>query len=369
MVICVQPWLELGGGAKGAETLESGFFLLPEMSVEDGKRNGSASSSARMSPAAGGAEFGKAEVVPGGEYHVSVMKALVIDALEPAPGKTYLDGTLGGGGHSEELLKAGARVIACDRDRDALDHAKRRLECFGDRFQAFHSNFSKMDQVLAGAGVERVEGVLLDLGVSSHQIDEAARGFSFMKAGPLDMRMDSEMDQTAADLVNSLDADELARIFFEYGEEPAARRIARRIVKHRAVEPILTTEQLSALVESSVSRGGGKHPATRVFQALRIAVNQELENLEIALRKSVDCLASGGVLAIITFHSLEDRIVKVFLRRHSEREVDQPNWPEPRPNLEYYFDLPSRKPMTPGEEEIAVNTRARSAKLRLARRV
>jgi 16S rRNA (cytosine1402-N4)-methyltransferase len=339
------------------------------MSSRTGNEGGAEEPAGNPVPVSGEGEIEKKKFDPGGGFHVSVMKPLVIDALEPSPRKIFLDGTLGGGGHSKELLKAGARVIACDRDRDALKHAKRRLKRFGDRFEAFHSNFTEMDQVLVKAGVEFVDGVLLDLGVSSHQIDEPARGFSFMRPGPLDMRMDKEAGRTAADLVSSLDADELARIFLEYGEERAARRIARKIVKERSAKPITTTEQLSALVGSVVSRGGGKHPATRVFQALRIAVNEELENLEIALRKSVDCLASHGVLAVITFHSLEDRIVKNFLRRHSEKEVDRPNWPRPRPNREYFFDLPSRKPLTAGEEEIAANTRARSAKLRIARRV
>lgn len=369
MVICVQPWLELGGGADGAGVLEHGRFLTLEMSSEDGKSAGFEKPAELPVPSA--ASSGPDDEAPaaGGGYHVSVMKALVIDAMAPAPGKIYLDGTLGGGGHSEELLKAGARVIACDRDRDALEHARIRLERFGDRFEAHHSNFSEMDAVLAQAGVERVEGVLLDLGVSSHQVDEPGRGFSFMRPGPLDMRMDNEAGRTAADLVNTLGADELARIFLEYGEERAARRIARKIVRQREAEPFTTTEQLAALVESTVSRESGRHPATRVFQALRIAVNEELENLETALRKSVDCLASRGMLAVITFHSLEDRIVKNFLRQHSEKEVDRPNWPAPRPNRDYFFDLPSRKPLMPGEEEIAANNRARSAKLRIARRV
>lgn len=301
-----------------------------------------------------------------GYHHLSVMREEITNWLRPSPGKCFFDGTLGAGGHSEALLAAGAAVVACDQDPDALDHARRRLEAYGDRFTAVRGNFAEMDAILAAAGIPAVDGIVLDLGVSSWQIDSARRGFSFQKDGPLDMRMDPAGAVSAATLVNEADETELARIFYEYGEERASRRVARAIVAARARGPIERTLALADIVASVLQRGGAKHPATRVFQALRIAVNSELEKLEQALEKTARCLKPGGVLAVLTFHSLEDRIVKHFLRSHSDKTLDRPEWAAPRINESCFFDLPVRKALLPGPAEQAANPRSRSAKLRLA---
>ncbi|MCB1090684.1 MAG: 16S rRNA (cytosine(1402)-N(4))-methyltransferase RsmH [Verrucomicrobiae bacterium] len=293
----------------------------------------------------------------------------VIGVLKPEPGKILFDGTLGGGGHSEAMLQAGANVIGCDQDLEAIAYATARLSGFGDRFTAVHGNFAQMDAILRELGVPQVDGILMDLGVSSRHLDAAERGFSFQKDGPLDMRMNTVGPVTAADLVNDAEEQELARIFWEYGEEKASRRIARAIVQARANQRIERTLELAAVVESVLPRGGAKHPATRVFQALRMAVNEELLRLEEALGKSVACLKSGGVLAVITFHSLEDRMVKQFLRRHSEKTIDRPEWPAARPNPDRVFDLPGKKPILPSVSEQRDNPRSRSAKLRVAVRL
>ncbi|MEM7700272.1 MAG: 16S rRNA (cytosine(1402)-N(4))-methyltransferase RsmH, partial [Verrucomicrobiota bacterium] len=205
-----------------------------------------------------------------------------------------------------------------------------------------------------------------DLGVSSPQLDLAERGFSFRESGPLDMRMDQRADFSARDLVNDWSEDEMTRIFREYGEERAAARAAKAIIEARANAAIETTGVLAEVVASVVPKVGRRHPATKVFQAIRIAVNKELESLELALEKSIHCLSSGGVLAVISFHSLEDRIVKQFMRRHSQEYLDRPEWPAPRPNPDYHFTLPSRRISPPDVDEVARNPRSRSAKLRVA---
>lgn len=302
-------------------------------------------------------------------YHCPVLLNEVLAWLEPGPDKSIFDGTLGGGGHSEAFLKAGARVIACDQDLEAIAFATARLASFGARFRAAHANFSSMEQILVEAGESRVDGILLDLGVSSRHLDSPERGFSFQNDGPLDMRMNAAAGRTAADWVNETDEAELARVFWEYGEERASRRIARAIVERRAEQAFTRTSELAEAVEAVQPRGGAKHPATRVFQALRIAVNGELACLANALGKVASCLKPGGVLAVISFHSLEDRIVKQFLRRHSEKALDRPEWPEPRPNPECFFKLPIRKPIIAAPEEQRANPRARSAKLRVAIRL
>ncbi|MCB1231726.1 MAG: 16S rRNA (cytosine(1402)-N(4))-methyltransferase RsmH [Verrucomicrobiae bacterium] len=303
------------------------------------------------------------------DYHLPVLMDEVLTALRPGSEKWIFDGTLGGGGHSEALLRAGASVIACDQDLEAIVYASARLAVFGERFSAVHANFGSIDRILSESGVGAVDGILLDLGVSSRHLDAAERGFSFQKDGPLDMRMNFTEGRSAADLVNEEDEAELARIFWEFGEERASRKIARAIVTAREKQPFTRTLELAGLIASVLPRGGAKHPATRVFQALRIAVNEELVRLNEALAKSIDCLKPGGALAVITFHSLEDRIVKQFMRRHSEKTIDRPEWPAPKPNPEYFFDLPGRKPIAPSVEEQKANPRARSAKLRVAVRV
>jgi 16S rRNA (cytosine1402-N4)-methyltransferase len=303
------------------------------------------------------------------EYHRPVLVAEVVQALAPAPGKTIVDGTLGGGGHAAALLAAGARVIGLDQDRDAIAEATARLAGAGREFKAVRSNFSQVDEVLDDLGIGSIDGALLDLGVSSHQLDEPARGFSLQAEGSLDMRMDDRAPRTAADLVNNLGGEELERLFRTYGEEPAARRIAARLVRERIARPFTTTLQLAAAVESVVPRRGRAHPATRVFQALRIAVNREIEVLELALEKFTARLAPGGRLAIISFHSLEDRPVKQYFRQHSTAWLDRPEWPEPRRNPACVFQLITRKAVVAGAAELQANPRARSAKLRVVEKL
>ncbi len=302
-------------------------------------------------------------------YHDPILAAEILEALQPLEGKQIFDGTLGGGGHSELLLRHGAHVVGCDQDQAALDYATRRLAAYEDAFLPVRGNFREMDGILAGLGIEQVDGILLDLGVSSRQLDDPSRGFSFREDGPLDMRMDDRAPFSARDLVNEWEEGELTRIFRDYGEERHAARVAREIVKVRASQPLETTLELAELVARVVPKVSGKHPATRVFQAIRIAVNGELEALEEALEKSVPLLAPQGVLAILTFHSLEDRIVKRFMHRRSNPFIDRPEWAEPRPNPDFAFRLPSRKAIAPGGEETERNARSRSAKLRVAVKV
>ena len=302
------------------------------------------------------------------EYHETVLRAESIGLLGAQPGRIVVDGTLGGGGHAEALLAAGARVIGLDQDPEAIAFARQRL---GERpdFTAVQSSFAKAGGVLDALGIGQIDGVLLDLGVSSRQIDAPGRGFSFMHEGPLDMRMDPAGLVTAADLVNTMSGEQLERIFRNLGEEPAARKVAARIVRDRMVRPFKTTSQLAESVESVIPRRGRTHPATRVFQGLRIAVNRELEVLEEGLEALASRLAPGGRFAVITFHSLEDRIVKVFFRERAAEFIDRPEWPEPRPNPKRFFKLVTHKPITATAAEQRENPRSRSAKLRVAERI
>lgn len=297
--------------------------------------------------------------------HESVLAGEVVEFLRPAPGRTIIDGTLGGGGHSGLLLKGGARVIAFDRDPEALAHARSLLAPHGEAFTAIEGNYADTHAALAVLGISSVDGILIDLGVSSHQLDTAERGFSFQREGPLDMRM-GKSGPTAADLVNTLPATELARIFREYGDEPRAIQFAARIVRAREKKPLGTTAELAELI--AAGRSGPRHPATRVFQALRIAVNDEIGSLERALPAFASLLAPGGRLAVITFHSLEDRMVKHFFRRHSVAEIDDPTWPAPRPNPERLFDAVTPRSVTASPSELALNPRSRSARLRVVER-
>ena len=302
---------------------------------------------------------------PDEHFHTSVLLNEVLEVLAPGPGKTFVDGTLGGGGHAEALLEAGARVIGLDQDPEALKFTKEnRLHRFGGQFQPVRANFSRLGAVLEELGEPEVDGVLLDLGVSSWQLDTPERGFSFQREGPLDMRMDPDGPITAADLVNTAPGGELVRIFRQYGEEPAARRIAARLVSARAARPFETTMQLALAVEEVVPRRGRIHPATRIFQALRIAVNRELEALESALGQAAARLRAGGRMAVITFHSIEDRMVKEFFKLRSMPELDRPEWPAPKPNPDYIFRALTRKPVIATADEQRRNPRCRSAKLR-----
>jgi len=289
--------------------------------------------------------------------------------LQPAEGRRFLDVTLGGGGHSEGMLSRGASVVALDQDPVAIAHATSRLRGFAHNFCALRGNFRDFPEILAEIGVGKFDGILADLGISSKQLDDPAKGFSFQHDGPLDLRMNPDGPQPASELVNGLPQDELQRILIEYGEEPQARRIARAIVQRRAQKPILTTLQLADVVSSVCPRKGHRHPATLTFQALRIAVNDELGALVDFLEAAPQWLKPGGRLAVMSFHSLEDRLVKRAFQRLSAREVDRPEWPAPRPNPEYCLNVLTRKPVEPTEAEVKANPRSRSARLRVAERI
>jgi len=299
--------------------------------------------------------------------HIPVLARETIEFLQPAPGKIFFDGTLGGGGHAELLLEAGASVVACDRDPAALAHARERLARFGDRFICFESNYAEAATHLAEIGFFQFNGILLDLGVSSHQLDTPERGFSFQKEGPLDMRM-GRSGRTAADIVNRADLAELVKIFREYGEEPRAMAFATRIVRERQHQDITTTSQLASLLAQGLP-SGPRHPATRVFQALRMAVNEEMQSLEKALPRFAAMLAPEGRFAVITFHSLEDRVVKHFFKKHAAAEIDDPTWSAPKPNPEQLFHPSLPHSIVAGTAELLSNRRARSARLRMAKRI
>jgi 16S rRNA (cytosine1402-N4)-methyltransferase len=301
--------------------------------------------------------------------HKSVMAGEVLDALRPRPGGCFTDGTLGGAGHAASLLTASSPtgwLYGCDRDGVAVEVAKKRLaEKFAGRFDLRRGNFSELAEWVPA---KSCDGVLLDLGVSSPQLDTAERGFSFQQDGPLDMRMDDRQSLTAADLLNQESAEALAKIFWEYGDERESRRFARAIVHDRETRKFETTRQLAELIERLSPRAGRKaHPATKVFQALRIAVNDELGSLRRGLDAAVKILKPGGRLAVITFHSLEDRAVKEFGRERTRDytfsgPVDVPELRQPRaPELKWI----SRKAIMPGDDELKANPRARSAQLRL----
>ncbi len=303
------------------------------------------------------------------QYHEPVLLSETLRALEPAPGKIIVDGTLGGGGHTEALLAAGAQVIGLDQDPQALAFAKNRCAGAGDRLVVAHANFRDVATVLDQLGIGQIDGALLDLGVSSWQLDTPERGFSFQNDGPLDMRMNPAAPLTAADLVNNATGEQLERIFLRFGEERAARRVAARIVRERLKKPFTRTLELAQAVESVVPRRGRAHPATRVFQGLRIAVNRELESLEEGLLELTARLRPGGRLAVITFHSLEDRIVKTFFKTRSAETIDRPEWPAAKPNPDRVFSLLGNKSIAPTAAEQARNPRSRSARLRAAERL
>jgi len=303
-------------------------------------------------------------------YHVPVMPVEVEALVCPAPGKLILDGTLGGGGHSEIFLRAGASVLALDRDGEALEYSRRRLAPYGDAVVFAHANFADVGEVMDKMGVSALGGALIDLGVSSHQLDTDERGFSFQREGPLDMRMNRDGDEvSAAVLVNTASEGELVRIFLDLGEEPRARKIAAAIVKRRARLPFFSTSDLADVVEKAAPRTSARHPATRVFQALRIATNDELASLRRGLEAISSRLAAGARFAVITFHSLEDRIVKHYFRDRSTPMLDRPEWPEPRPNPDCIFKLVTSKPVEASQIEVEANPRARSAKLRAVERI
>ncbi len=305
--------------------------------------------------------------------HRPVLPAEVLDALRPHSGGTYVDCTLGAAGHAVAILDASApdgRLLGIDADRDALALAAARLRPYGERARVAHANYRELDAVLAQTMTPPVDGILMDLGVSSMQLDRPERGFSFQADGPLDMRLDQTQDISAAELVNTLPERELADVIFEYGEERFSRRVARAIVERRARSPFRTTGELAQAVSAAVhGRPGGIHPATRTFQALRISVNGELDGLREALPKAVDALKPGGRLAVISFHSLEDRIVKRQFAAASGRCVCPPGLPECRCGAHARLRVITRKPLVASEAEQRANPRSRSAKLRVAEKL
>ncbi len=308
-------------------------------------------------------------------HHISVLPDEVLQALSPKSGGVYVDGTLGGAGHAGLILTASSPdglLIGFDRDEEAIAVARKRLSVFGDRVRIFHRNFAGIAAALAEIGVEGIDGFVLDLGVSSHQLDRDERGFSFMHDAPLDMRMDRSSGQSAADLVNTLPESELYRIISEYGEERWAKRVASFIVKARDDRPIETTLELVDVIKGSIPKAKWEerlHPATRTFQALRIAVNEELKSLEEGLKGLLSLLKPGGRGAVISFHSLEDRIVKESFRT----AATGCNCPKELPvcicGRVPRFKLVTRKPITAGEAEVAANPRSRSAKLRVVEKI
>lgn len=302
--------------------------------------------------------------------HISVLYHHIIEYLRPTSPGLYVDATVGAGGHAFGILETSApqgKLLGFDLDPVALSLAEERLQPFTGRYTLVHQSYADLLEVLHNIGWKAVDGIVIDLGVSSMQIDQAERGFSFMKEGPLDMRFDPRQTSTAADLVNTLSEADLADILFRYGEERDSRRIARAIVAHR---PLHTTLELASVIEKAVGRSSGKiHAATRSFQALRISLNGELSSLESFLPQAITALKSGGRLAVISFHSLEDRIVKQYFHRESSDCICPPDQPICTCGHHASIKEISRHPLTADDEEIASNPRARSARLRIAEKL
>lgn len=305
--------------------------------------------------------------------HAPVMVQEVMELLQPEAHKKYLDGTLGGGGHTERILALSSSdglVLGLDWDEEALAAAQRRLEGFGDRLVIRGANFTAAKEILEEIGWHKVDGILLDLGLSSHQLESRERGFSFQGEARLDMRMDRRQSIDAYQVVNTFSVSELERILRDYGEEPRARRIALAIDSERKRKRIETTRELADLVARAAGRGRGKiHPATRTFQALRIAVNRELENLAVFLEGAYDLLLSKGRMVVISFHSLEDRLVKKAFRKWSQSCICPPRTPVCRCGWSQKVRLLTSRPLSPSPRETQINPRARSAKLRAAERL
>ena len=306
-------------------------------------------------------------------HHYSVLLNETIENLNIRPDGIYVDGTLGGGGHSYQILKRlgeNGRLIGIDQDADAILAATERLKEYQDRVTIVRSNYCNMRQELKNLGIEKVDGIVLDLGVSSFQLDTPKRGFTYMEENaPLDMRMDQRESRTARDIVNTYSEKELYRIIRDFGEDKFAKNIAKHIVAAREKQPIETTGELTAIIRSAIPKKvqmSGGHPAKRTFQAIRIEVNQELQNVKNTLNDVLDLLDVGAIISVISFHSLEDRIVKHLFKYHSQRchcEKNQMICTCPPPKLE----LVNKKPITASEEEISENPPSRSAKLRIAR--
>lgn len=303
-------------------------------------------------------------------HHISVLLNECIDNLNIRSDGIYVDGTMGGGGHSLEIAKrlTTGRLICIDQDPNAHEAAGKRLAEYKDRITFVRDNFGNIKSILDSLGIEKIDGMLLDIGVSSHQLDEAERGFSYQQDAPLDMRMNPDRPFSAYDVVNGYDEDELDRVIFTYGEERWARRIAQFIVKERENKPIETTGELVDIIKKAVPKGArkdGPHPAKRTFQAIRIEVNGELEVLQRAIDDVAARLAVGGRLCIITFHSLEDRIVKEAFRKQENPCICPPQFPVCVCGKKPLGRVITRKPILPSKEELEENPRSRSAKLRV----
>ncbi len=306
--------------------------------------------------------------------HIPIMLKEVLDGLQIKADGTYMDGTLGGAGHSSEIasrLGANGKLYGFDQDEEALAAAGKRLEAFGDRVERIHANYENAVSILKEKGVTGLDGILLDIGVSSYQLDNAERGFSYMHDAPLDMRMDRSQSLSAAEIVNGWSEDEIAKILKEYGEEKFARNIAKHIVRERQKAPIETTFALNEIIKNAIPakmRADG-HPSKRSFQAIRIACNRELDVLERSLDDMIDFLNPGGRIAVITFHSLEDRIVKNAFRNAEHPCTCPPNFPVCVCGKQSKGRCVNHKPIVPGEEELEQNSRSKPAKLRIFEKI
>ena len=307
-------------------------------------------------------------------HHISVLLNECIDNLNITPDGIYVDGTMGGGGHSLEIAKrldAGGRLIGIDQDGDAIEAAGKRLAPYADRVTIVRSNYADMKKVLHDLGIEKVDGILLDLGVSSYQLDNGERGFTYREDVPLDMRMDVRQERTARDIVNTYSETELYHIIRDYGEDKFAKNIAKHIVQARQEAPIETTGQLNEIIRAAIPakvRATGGHPAKRTYQAIRIELNQELDVLENSLDEMIRMLNPGGRLCIITFHSLEDRIVKTNFKKNENPCTCPPDFPVCVCGKKSLGKMLTRKPILPSEEELEYNKRSKSAKLRVFER-
>ncbi|EAA0246015.1 16S rRNA (cytosine(1402)-N(4))-methyltransferase RsmH [Enterococcus faecalis] len=309
--------------------------------------------------------------------HYTVLLKETVDGLQVKPDGVYVDCTLGGAGHSEYLLtqlNERGHLYAFDQDQKALAHAKTRLQKYVDKGQVtfIKSNFRNIKEELAEHGVFHVDGILYDLGVSSPQLDEAERGFSYHQDAPLDMRMDQDAPLTAREVVNTYSYSELVKIFFRYGEEKFSKQIAREIERVREKQPIETTGELVEIIKTAIpapARRKGGHPAKRIFQAIRIAVNDELGAVEESLEQAIDLLAKNGRISVITFHSLEDRIVKTMFKEYSTVQDLPPGIPVVPEEFQPELKVITRKPILPSDSELSENNRSRSAKLRIAEKI
>lgn len=308
----------------------------------------------------------------GNDYHISVLYYETLDNLVINPDGVYIDCTLGGGSHSEgilERLSDKGLLLSIDQDSNAIEYSKKRLEKYASKWKVLKGNFENIDTLAYMAGIDKVDGILMDIGVSSKQLDEAERGFSYRYDVKLDMRMNTEQKLSAYDVVNTYSEEELSRIIFEYGEERFARKIAKLICENRKIKPITTTFELVALIRRAYPERASKHPAKKTFQAIRIEVNRELEVLENAMSKAVELLKVGGRLGIITFHSLEDRIVKNKFKDLATACKCPKDIPICMCGGVKKFEVITRKPIIPVEDELKNNNRAHSSKLRILERI